>query len=525
MALFSTAAILLRATFSSRNTLPPAVRMSIVQQSWLPRLSLHTAICREVGKGSCSGRLLLEWKPTRRRSSIERNERRACQRRGCAANWPAPPISFASLPHSSRKARGSTRGSIPHSPTASRCRAPTFVRCSSRSARLRSFGASNFPLAFSVAGGDTASALAAGNPVIVKAHPGASWNQRAGRQVIRESVRACGLPEGFSRCSSMRKSKLACSLVSHPLVKAVGFTGSPAAGKALMKLAASRPVPIPCYAEMGSVNPVVRAARRDAQPHAARSRTGLLGSFTLGSGQFCTKPGLVFVPRIAESRILSQRLRQACMKMQPQTMLAANIAEKYASALQARAPRTKSSSLRNPHASRRPGRDPAGRALPSRRGLAAQRSKTGGRGFRPHDHAANYCTPEEMLAAAASLEGHLTATIHGTEEDLAANARADCDPRIQGWPAALQRLPDRRRSMSCNGPRRPVAGDLRWPFHISRHPGHLPLRPAILLSGISGLRATVGTARTESARHYRAWSMAAVAARCRLSTEALTDDH
>ena len=159
------------------------------------------------------------------------------------------------------------------------------------------FGASNFPLAFSVAGGDTASALAAGNPVIVKAHPAHPGTSELVGQAVRESVQACGLPEGVFSLLFDAHIEVGTQLVAHPLVKAVGFTGSPAAGKALMKLAASRSVPIPCYAEMGSVNPLF------VLPGAMRTRSatiasGLQNSFTLGSGQFCTKPGLVFIPEV-----------------------------------------------------------------------------------------------------------------------------------------------------------------------------------------------------------------------------------
>src|SRR5271170_3464634 len=157
------------------------------------------------------------------------------------------------------------------------------------------FGASNFPLAFSVAGGDTASALAAGNPVVVKAHPAHPGTSELVGNVIAECVKASNLHGGVFSLIFDSGIEAGTQLVKHPLIKAVGFTGSAAAGKALMKLAASRPVPIPCYAEMGSVNPLF------ILPGAMRARasaiaSGLQASFTLGSGQFCTKPGLVFIP-------------------------------------------------------------------------------------------------------------------------------------------------------------------------------------------------------------------------------------
>src|SRR6476646_4347902 len=162
------------------------------------------------------------------------------------------------------------------------------------------FGASNFPLAFSVAGGDTASALAAGNPVIVKAHgahPGTS--ELVGRG-LREAVRQCGLPEGVFSLLFGSGTQVGTTLMKHPLVKAGGFTGSRIAGRILMDVAASRPEPIPFYAEMSSTNPVF------ILPGALRERgeaiaSGFHASFTLGAGQFCTKPGMVFLEKGADA--------------------------------------------------------------------------------------------------------------------------------------------------------------------------------------------------------------------------------
>ena len=154
------------------------------------------------------------------------------------------------------------------------------------------FGASNFPLAFSVAGGDTASALAAGCPVIVKAHrahPGTS--ELVGRAIQRAAVQ-CGMPEGVFSLVFGAGSWVGTALVADWRVKAVGFTGSRAGGQALMRVAAGRPEPIPVYAEMSSINPVILlpgalAARAEA------IAKGFIGSLTLGAGQFCTNPGLI----------------------------------------------------------------------------------------------------------------------------------------------------------------------------------------------------------------------------------------
>jgi alpha-ketoglutaric semialdehyde dehydrogenase len=155
------------------------------------------------------------------------------------------------------------------------------------------FGASNFPLAFSVAGGDTAAALAAGCPVVVKGHPAHPGTSELIASAIVAAVRTCGLPSGVFSLLSGTTNALGGALVGHPSIQAVGFTGSRAGGLALMKIAAARPVPIPVYAEMSSVNPVLvlpgaLAARADALGKE------FVGSLTLGAGQFCTNPGLVF---------------------------------------------------------------------------------------------------------------------------------------------------------------------------------------------------------------------------------------
>ena len=154
------------------------------------------------------------------------------------------------------------------------------------------FGASNFPLAFSVAGGDTASALAAGCPVVVKAHPAHPGTSELVGRAIQRAVGACKLPEGVFSLLFGAGNELGQALVSHPAISAVGFTGSRAGGLALMAIAAARPVPIPVYAEMSSINPVFlmpQALSSDAE----RIADGFIASQTLFAGQFCTNPGLL----------------------------------------------------------------------------------------------------------------------------------------------------------------------------------------------------------------------------------------
>jgi NADP-dependent aldehyde dehydrogenase len=155
------------------------------------------------------------------------------------------------------------------------------------------YAASNFPFAFSVAGGDTASALAVGCPVVVKAHPGhPGLSVRCGR-IVADALAGAGAPAGsFAVVHGFEAGR---ALVQHPAIAAVGFTGSLAGGRALFDLAAARPDPIPFYGELGALNPVV------VTPGALAARseeivTGFVGSFSLGSGQFCTKPGVVFLP-------------------------------------------------------------------------------------------------------------------------------------------------------------------------------------------------------------------------------------
>jgi NADP-dependent aldehyde dehydrogenase len=155
------------------------------------------------------------------------------------------------------------------------------------------FAASNFPFAFSVAGGDTASALAAGCPVVVKAHPGHPGLSARTADIVEAAVRSAGAPAGtFAVVHGVDAGR---ALVGHPAIAAVGFTGSLAGGRALLELANAREIPIPFYGEFGSLNPTVvtpgAVARRGPDIAA-----GFVASFTLGSGQFCTKPGLLFLP-------------------------------------------------------------------------------------------------------------------------------------------------------------------------------------------------------------------------------------
>lgn len=182
------------------------------------------------------------------------------------------------------------------------------------------FGSSNFPFAFSTSGGDTASALAAGCPVIVKSH---SMHIGTGEMVASAIIKAAqktNMPEGvFSNLIGDGRT-LGTSLVKHPLVKGVGFTGSIKGGRALCDLAAQRPEPIPVFAEMGSINPVVllpNALKENSQKWA----TAYAGSITLGAGQFCTNPGLLLAIKGEELNAFAENLNEAIEKIQPGCML------------------------------------------------------------------------------------------------------------------------------------------------------------------------------------------------------------
>lgn len=154
------------------------------------------------------------------------------------------------------------------------------------------FGASNFPLAFSVAGGDTASALAAGCPVVVKAHEAHPGTSELVARAVQKAVASCGLPEGVFSLLHGDGRTIGQALVANPAIKAVGFTGSRQGGLALVRSAAQRDEPIPVYAEMSSVNPMFLLPEALAQG-GAKIGTGFVDSLTLGAGQFCTNPGLV----------------------------------------------------------------------------------------------------------------------------------------------------------------------------------------------------------------------------------------
>ena len=190
------------------------------------------------------------------------------------------------------------------------------------------FGASNFPLAFSVAGGDTASALAAGCPVIVKAHSAHLGTSELVAKAINTAANKCGMPEGVFSLIFASGYQVGAELVASPEVKAVGFTGSRSGGLALMNIAANRPEPIPVYAEMSSINPVFLLPNALKQSTSALA-TGFVGSLTMGAGQFCTTPGLVVALAGDDLNNFISTASAGLAEVPAQTMLSAGIHGAY----------------------------------------------------------------------------------------------------------------------------------------------------------------------------------------------------
>ena len=190
------------------------------------------------------------------------------------------------------------------------------------------FGASNFPLAFSTAGGDTASALAAGCPVVVKGHSAHPGTGEIVAQAIHAAIRACGMPPGTFSLVQGGKRDVGEALVQHPHIKAVGFTGSLAGGRALFNLCAARPEPIPFFGELGSVNPMFLLPAALAARGEAIAK-GWAGSLTLGAGQFCTNPGIAVVIDGKDADAFVETAKTAISAVGPQTMLTDGIADAY----------------------------------------------------------------------------------------------------------------------------------------------------------------------------------------------------
>ena len=267
------------------------------------------------------------------------------------------------------------------------------------------FAAGNFPFAFSVAGGDVASALVAGCPVVIKAHPGHPLLSAATFRVLRDAVLACGAPDGV--VSLIHGQEAGRAAVVHPAIRAVAFTGSHTAGRQLFDLACSRTDPVPFFGELGSTNPVF-VTRGAARTRAAQLRSGFVASFTLGTGQFCTKPGLLLVP--SDSEIPDLLAETPLPGAAP--MLNAATEAGFLRAREELAARTRplSESVHGEGAA-------PSLHLVDASDLLADLPRLGREYFGPVALVVRWQDEQEMLAVAEAMEGQLTASIHGDPDE------------------------------------------------------------------------------------------------------------
>ena len=284
------------------------------------------------------------------------------------------------------------------------------------------FCASNFPLAFSVAGGDTASAFAAGCTVIVKAHHAHPGTAEMVGQAVRNAAKQLELPDGVFSLLYGSGTGVGVALVKHPLIKAGGFTGSRSGGRALFDAASSRPEPIPFYAEMSSVNPVFILPEAMSQ-RTAQIAQGLHGSVTLGAGQFCTKPGLVFVESTPKASEFASVLGGLMATTPEFTMLTPGIRSSYEKGVSSRVSSAAVATVARKEVDCGPGKATAGTALFETNAESyLGNSELSEEVFGPSTLLIKYSGREQMLHLARTLEGHLTATVHGTDNDMATAA-------------------------------------------------------------------------------------------------------
>lgn len=278
------------------------------------------------------------------------------------------------------------------------------------------FGASNFPLAFSVAGGDTASALAAGCPVIVKTHSAHPATGELVAKAIQKAAKATGMPDGVFSILHGDGTVTGVQLVKHPEVKAVGLTGSFRAGKALFDIAASREVPIPVYAEMGSTNPVF-VLPQTMRENKEKIAQGFSGSVTLGVGQFCTNPGILIYEDKEGAEEFTSNLKENFQKTTGGVMLAENIYKSFHQGVTHHASvkgievlangiKTEGVNIGNPV------------LFKTNSEIFSKHEELSEEIFGPASVVVEANSKEEILQIARNLSGHLTATVHGTEADL-----------------------------------------------------------------------------------------------------------
>ena len=305
------------------------------------------------------------------------------------------------------------------------------------------FGASNFPLAFSVAGGDTAAALAAGCPVVAKGHPAHPGTGEMVAQAITDAARRCGMPEGVFSLLTGPSNDLGHALVTDPRIKAVGFTGSRAGGLALMAAAAARHEPIPVFAEMSSINPTILL------PGALEVRreqlvSGFIASMTLGAGQFCTNPGIVLLLDGDEADRFVDAAATALGTAPAQVMLTPGIHRNYERGVArlSKQPqvhtRARGAEPTAPHAGRAALFSTSADALLANPTLAEEIFGAASLIVRCRDQ-------EELRAVLESLEGQLTLTLHmeGGDSAIAGQLIPVMERKagrliINGWPTGVE---------------------------------------------------------------------------------------
>lgn len=301
------------------------------------------------------------------------------------------------------------------------------------------FGASNFPLAFSTAGGDTAAALAAGCPVVVKGHPAHPGTGEIVAEAVLAAIRATGMPPGVFALIQGDGHDLGAALVQHPDIKAVGFTGSLRGGRALFDLCAQRPEPIPFFGELGSINPGFVLPQALAA-RGTRLAEGWAGSLTMGAGQFCTNPGLIVMPKGVLADAFAKAAGDALSKVAPQVMLTDGIAEAY------RAGAERAAGVATPVFES---------ASEGRNALPAVYKTTAEEFLRDHTLSTEVFGPlgvivtvtgdDQMLDVAEAMEGQLTATLHldDADTDLARRLMPVLERKAgrilaNGWPTGVE---------------------------------------------------------------------------------------
>ncbi|GGV81325.1 aldehyde dehydrogenase (NADP(+)) [Streptomyces thermoviolaceus] len=312
------------------------------------------------------------------------------------------------------------------------------------------YSASNFPFAFSVAGGDTASALAAGCPVVVKAHPDHPALSEQVAAVLREAAAEHGMPPGV--LGLVHGFDAGIELIKHPLIAAAGFTGSVRGGRALFDAAAARPVPIPFHGELGSLNPVL-VTEAAAAERAEEIGAGLAGSMTLGVGQFCVKPGLVLVPAGAAGDSLVKALADAVGGTAPGVLLDHRIRDSFLAGV------TERTALPDVEAPVAPGAADEHTVTAGFLTVPAARLAHAGGDhdllleecFGPVTVVARYTDENEALAVLSRLPGNLTATVHLSSGEAAGQGRgpgllAELTPLagrvvVDAWPTGVAVAP------------------------------------------------------------------------------------